>query len=111
MPISVLLDQGEHWQARQDGHLVLIRVDEMTAAHAGNLRAWLLRNAPAIQQAELMSLYSMGTLIQGEMALDDLDCEMDRVGEQSPEQWMRDQVLFQALGQRLNVAQAANRGE
>lgn len=96
-----LLDQDQVWQARQDDGLVVLRVDEMKPAHLENLRAWLLRNAPRLHSMEVSALYSMTSLVQGEIALDDLDQAIGQAAQEDPRSWIRDKPLFKGITRRL----------
>jgi hypothetical protein len=107
MSMAELLDQSEIWQAREDGNLVLVRIDEMTESHIENLRGWLLSNSGRIYDSAYHSLYQAGTFFSGGNALDSIDAEMAAMDSVRPSQWMQGQPLFQALGKRLEELQRA----
>lgn len=102
MSLPELLDQAEVWCARDENReLQIMRVAEMDARHLANLRTWLLRAAPKIHQAAIDSMYQAGMFFSGEAALDSIDGEISRLESQTPEQWIEDQILFEAITDRL----------
>lgn len=101
LPLSVLLDQQLIWQKRDGNRLVTVRLDEMDATHLMRLRAWLLRNAGQIQNGILYSLTQAGNFFHGEAAQDTIDREWDRVASPGSIAWMKDQILFETIDERL----------
>lgn len=99
--ILELLDQDEIWYARQDGQLVVLRLDEMTQRHLANLRGWLLDNAGRAHSSEACALYGFASFIGGEQASYDLDAAIGALEEQDPREWMREKPLFQAITRRI----------
>ncbi|SRR5579859_4286761 len=101
MSISELLDQEEVWYASRHGELTEMRLAEMPGGHLANLRAWLLRNAGSLHSAAVSGLYGLASFIGGEMAADDLDRSIASLEEMSPQAWMEEQPLFEAITRRL----------
>lgn len=101
LPISELLDQHLIWQKHEDDRLVTVQITEMDAKHLMNLRSWLLRHAGRIQSGILYSLTQAGNFLSGEAALDAIDQEWDRVASPDSEAWMKEQILFETIDERL----------
>jgi len=101
MSMAELLEQREVWYAREEGELVCVRLDDMDARHLANLRGWLVRNADKMHSAALGSLWSIGSFLQGEQALIDLDFCIAGMAEADPVTWIEEQPLLVAITKRL----------
>jgi len=101
MSLDELLGQAEVWHSRQGHEMVEYRLTAMDSAHLANLRSWLLRSAPQLHSSALSSLYGMGKLVSGELALLDLDRSIDQLEAMSPEAWMAEQPLFEKITEIL----------
>jgi hypothetical protein len=97
------LHQDEVWQARQDGSLVILRLDDMEGRHLANLRAWLLDNAGRLQSMTVSALYGMASHVGGEQASLDLDQAIGQAEDESPEAWITRQPLFRGISRRLGL--------
>jgi hypothetical protein len=100
-----LLDQGEIWIGRNEYHVLTeIPLDEMDEQHLKNLRAWLISRADQIQYAEVAAFESATTFVQGDQA----SLDLERLAEQDPVTWLREQPLLLAidecLARRMNLA-------
>lgn len=84
--IIELLEQKKWWWAV--GSDEPIKVKRMTPQHRTNLLRWLRRNAAKLQSSYCRQLESISGMLSGEMALDDLDREIDRIELMDVDQWL-----------------------
>lgn len=75
-----------------------IPVDQLTDSHLRNIVNYLLRNSPALYQRDLMTGYHAIGFLQGEMALDLMNDELDYLEfEQDPEDYVTSLPIWSAL--------------
>jgi len=96
-----LLDQDEIWIGRQDGVLTEVPLDEMDEQRLKNLRMWLISQAAQIHSAEARAYSSASAFVQGEQASIDIDRDFERLIEQDPRTWLREQPLLLAIDECL----------
>jgi hypothetical protein len=105
--IGDLLDQEEFWISREDDGLREVKITDMKLNHIINLRRWLRSQARRLHNSEVMALYSMSSMVTGEMASEDLERSIDAAEQESPLEWLADKPLFRALGQEIHRRQGA----
>jgi hypothetical protein len=105
--IGDLLDQDQIWISRDGDGLVENKITGMNLNHLLSLRRWLLENARKLHNSEVLALYSVGAMVSGEAASDDLDSAIGRAEAEDPVTWLRDKPLFRALGQEIHRRQGA----
>ena len=93
--LTELLQQKKWWYT--PAHADPIKVKEMTSTHRANLLRWLERHAAKLQDSACRQLEGLAGMINGEMALDDLEREVDRMESQDSLAWLNDQPLVKRL--------------
>lgn len=92
-----LLAQDKIWVSRGEDGLTEQRLQDMTTSHLQNLRAWLIRNAGRLHSSATSFLYGISSLLQGDQALRDLDCDIAAMENMQPRDWLEEQLLFEAI--------------
>jgi hypothetical protein len=74
---------------------------EMTSSHIRNSMRMMLRDAEYYKQLELNAMESFICMLQGEMAIDDMDRRISRFERESAREWVRRQPIMFAFHHEL----------
>lgn len=101
MGMGDIINQATFWRSRVEDQLVFERLDQMTPRHLANVKRWLEANARKLQSSEVLALYSIGSMIQGEQALIDLDADISFAEAEAPMTWLRGKPLYEEITRLL----------
>jgi hypothetical protein len=84
-----------------------IQLEDMNDSYLVNLKGWLLRHAETYQHQQLNAMYLACQHLNGEMALDMIEAEMDSLGRQNALLWMERQPLYLAISRHIDKRREA----
>ena len=90
--------QGEFWITREGEKW---RIGAMTADHLQSVIAYLHRNADTIQAYDIAQAIDAASSLQGEMAIDSIDQEVERMMSMSPDEYIDDLPVVEAMRDEL----------